>query len=196
MISGSTPAKPSEATPTGGDTSVKVKRQSALTDQGWFDLCDLTEGQSVFRLLSVPTTADHSTEHPPTFQMRVEHFDDDMAVVPVQSMDGTDQITDEGGGSGRSGFSTTLSHGVQFQTGRLVWRLTALPQDQVLTIKMFHAAREGRLEDLRGIVESSRGRRAPHVMVSSPASTAGQPRRLSQFKFSTLSIVTEEGMLL
>lgn len=162
------------------DASAEVKKGH---DSEWFDIIDLTEGQSVFKIL--PTYP--STEHPPTFQMRVDQFHDGK-LVPVQSVDETEPATND---SNQSGFSTKLTHGIQFQTGRLVWSLTALPEDQVLTIKMFCAAREGQLDKLHNIIESSQlvDHKSPLVLVSPPVIG----HRISQFKFSTLSIVTEEG---
>lgn len=136
---------------------------------GWFELCDLTDGQSPFKIL--PT---HLVESAP----------------PLEP-DGTGQS----GNPKESGLSMRLSHGVQFQTGCLVWSLTALPPDQVLTIKMFRAAQAGRLEELCNILDSSESAvcPVPFIFVTPPPSVSPQ-RRVSQYNFSTLSIVTDEGI--
>lgn len=106
--------------------------------------------------------------------------------------DGNEQV-EQGSSNTLKSRRVRLSHGVQFQTGRLVWSLTALPQDQVLTIKMFSAAREGRLEDLKRILDYSQCLEGPIpvVLVTPPAVSE---HRISQYKFSTLSIVTEKGI--
>lgn len=150
-----------------------LRRLSQISDQGWFDLCDLTEGQSPFKIL--PTTLADSA--PP--------------LEPIPSEDGMGQSGDPR----QPGFSMRLSHGVQFQTGCLVWSLTALPQDQVLTIKMFRAAQNGRLDDLHNILDSSETTvcPTPFIFVTPPSSVSPQ-RRISQYNFSTLSIVTDEGI--
>ena len=163
-------------------TTSLLTRQLRIDNQGWFDLCDLTEGQSVFKILPMPMSATSPPTAHPTFQMRVDQFEDTRPASTVehdQSEDGTTE-------SSQFGFRTRLSHGIQFQTGRLVWSLTALPLDQVLTIKMFSAARERRLSDLRTILESSQciNRPTPFVFVTPPP----------QYDFSTLSIMTEDGI--
>ena len=162
----------------------KVSEHSSSDGQGWLELSDLTEGQSVFKILPTPISSPPTGQ--PTFQMRVDQYDDTGTtpqLTPIPSEDGAVQ-------SARPGFGTSLSHGIQFQTGRLVWSLTALPQDQVLTAKMFRAAHEGRLADLRGIIDSSLciDSPTPFVFVTSPS------EQLSQYNFSTLSIMTEGGI--
>ena len=126
-----------------------------------FDLCDLTKGQGLFRILPTPAPGASSEES------ACVSFGDN--------------------------FRLRLSRGVQFQTGRLVWSLTALPVDQVLTIKMFSAAREGRLDDLRRILDYSQCSDGPIPLVFVTPPPAGSEHRISQYKFSTLSIVTEKG---
>ena len=135
---------------------------------GHFNLCDLTEGQSLFQIL--PISGSYSDDH--------DVFSETESTMVGQS-------------SARH--STVLHHGIQFQTGRLVWALTALPQDQVLTIKMFSAAREGCLDDLRAIIDQSQCTDCltPHVFVTPPSVSQHHE---SQYKFSTVSIVTEAGV--
>lgn len=158
-------AATSPTTPTHGET-----------ESGWFELCDLTEGQSPFKILPTPLA-----EFVPPLE-------------PVQSEDGTGQSGNPND-HGQSGFSMRLSHGVQFQTGCLIWSLTALPQDQVLTIKVFRAAQDGRLDDMCNILDSPETAvcPTPFIFVTPPASMSPQ-RRVSQYNFSTLSIVTDEGI--
>ena len=135
---------------------------------GLFELCDLTKGQGLFRVL--PTT--------PT----------------VHESAGTNLTTTTGQGSDDIS-GVRLSRGVQFQTGRLVWSLTALPGDQVLTIKMFSAAREGHLQDLCHIIDNAQCSDGPIPLVFVTPPPAASEHRISQYKFSTLSIVTEKGIL-
>ena len=134
-----------------------------------YELCDLTKGQGLFRVSSTPT-------------------------VPVHESACTNLTTTTGQGSDNIS-GVRLSRGVQFQTGRLVWSLTALPGDQVLTIKMFSAAREGRLQDLCHFLDNAQCSDGliPLVFVTPPP--AASEHRISQYKFSTLSIVTEKGIL-
>ena len=141
-----------------------------------FELCDLTEGQGLFQIQPTPVVPTPSTDH-----------DDSL---PTLQCEGDPEPAVEGPDSSR--YSTRLCRGVQFQTGRLVWGLSALPQDQVLTIKMFSAARESRLEDLQAILEHSQcsDQPIPFVFVTPPPVSG---RRVSQYKFSTVSIVTETG---
>ena len=164
-ISGPPEAATSPTTPTHGETV-----------SGWFELCDLTDGQSPFKILPTPLA-----EFAPPLE-------------PVQSEDRTGQSGNPND-HGQSWFSMRLSHGVQFQTGCLVWSLTALPQDQVLTIKIFRAAQDGRLHDMRNILDSSEAAvcPVPFIFVTPPTSMSPQ-RRVSQYNFSTLSIVTDEGI--
>ena len=181
-IAGGLDTRPSAATPTPSDTD----------QQGCFNLCDLTEGQGLFKILPTPLPGASQLTGLPIFQMRVNQFDDDVVgstLESVQSEDGTKQATDHT----QSGFSIRLSHGIQFQTGRLVWSLTALPRNQVLTIKMFSAARDGQLKDLRNIIDSAQwaDRPMPHIFVTSPTSDQFQS---SQYRFSTISIMTEDGI--
>ena len=187
-ITGGLDTSPSAATP----VPSAVRSPTQTDQQGFFDLCDLTEGQGLFKILPNPLPGASQLTELPIFQMRVNRFDDDVVestLESVQSEDGTKQATDHI----RSVFSIRLSHGIQFQTGRLVWSLTALPQDQVLTIKMFCAARDGQLKDLQEIIDSAQcaDRPTPHVIVTSPTSDQWQT---FQYRFSTISIVTEDGI--
>ena len=191
-----------------------LTRQSYIDDQGWFDLCDLTEGQGPFSLLPTPMKDSRSDSGLPTVQEPVDSNDsaadsaadsvaDSAAVLstlslePVQSEDGT-EIPHDAASTAESGFRTRLRHGVQFQTSRLVWSLTALPRDQVLTIRMFRAARDGCLPDLRSILDTSQCAvcPAPFVFVTPPTSSTHpqQHPRISQYGFSTMSIVTDDGV--
>jgi ankyrin repeat protein len=134
-----------------------------------YELCDLTKGQGLFRVLpSTPT-------------------------VPVHESACTNLTTTTGQGSDNIS-GVRLSRGVQFQTGRLVWSLTALPGDQVLTIKMFSAAREGRLQDLCHFLDNAQCSDGPIPLVFVTPPPAASEHRISQYKFSTLSIVTEKGI--
>ena len=136
----------------------QVTQQTYFHVSGWFELCDLTEGQGPINISEATTSLDCS--------------------VPLQPL-----------------FRTKLTCGVQFQTGRLVWSVTALPEDQVLTIKMFKAARCGNLENLRIILDRSQCAVRPVSFVFSTPLTGGKgQRQSSQYKFSTVSIVTEEGI--
>ena len=180
--------RPSAATPT---PSVPWS-PSQFDQQGCFDLCDLTQGQGLFNILPTPLPGASQLTGLPSFQMRVDQFDDDVVGSTLESdksEDGIKQSTDHI----QSGFGIRLSHGIQFQTGRLVWSLTALPRDQVLTIKMFSAARDGRLNDLQSIIDSAQcdDRPTPHVFVTSPTSDLSQT---SQYRFSTVSIMTDNGI--
>lgn len=165
------------------------RRQSQTEDCGWFDLCDLTEGQSLFKILPTPLPS-----AAPLNGLQMQVNQSTFTHEPVQSEDGTEQFcnaTDHN----QSGFSIRLSHGIQFQTGRLVWSLMALPQDQVLTIKVFCAARDGRLDDLRNIIDSSQCAVHPMPFIFVTPPTADHSLfHPTQYGFSTLSIVTEEGI--
>lgn len=50
-------------------------------------------------------------------------------------------------------FPLSLSCGVQFVTGKLVWELMALPEEVSLTAKLFHLARRGELERLKEMID-------------------------------------------
>ena len=87
-----------------------------------------------------------------------------------------------------------LTHGVKFLTGRVEWALTALPQDRVLMLKMFSAAQRGNLEELRAILDSSScgNLTVPYVFVSSADSPSQCPVQPTKFRYSSVSIATEQ----
>ena len=50
-------------------------------------------------------------------------------------------------------FPLTLTHGVRFVTGNILWELTSLPPLTALTAKLFHFAKERNLSRLKRIIE-------------------------------------------
>ena len=180
----------------------RLSRQACVEDQGWFELCDLTEGKGPLQILQVSTPTETLRAGLPTIQIDADPLEDasTLASEPPQtglslSDDGTvpsrdDMSTD----NHQSPFHSKLTHGIQFQTGRLVWSLMALPRAQVLTLKMFRAAQDGNLDDLRRIIDSSQcaDHTQPYVFVT-PSSSGPAPRRTS-YRYSTVSIVSDSGI--
>ena len=89
-----------------------------------------------------------------------------------------------------------LTHGVKFLTGRVEWALTALPRERVLTLKMFAAAQQGSLAELRAVLDSgSRDNVSiPYIFVSSDETSLQCPQQQTRFRYCSISVPNEQGL--
>ena len=169
----------------------QLSKQAGIDEQGWFDLCDLTEGKSLFRVLDSPLSQQNGL---PVIRIDSDRSEDgptSSQIAQIPSQDGPDPSPNNAStGDTLSPFCTKLLCGVQFQTGRLVWSLAALPFDQVMTIKLFRMAHDGDLNSLRTLLDDTQCniRTQPYVFVS-PRTSSHTP-----YRFSTVSIVSEAGV--
>ena len=166
----------------------KLVRQEHIkaTDQpsGYFVLHDSTKGEGVFYINIESCDVQHSIilEQPDPLdeQSTLPSGNDASASTPQEDTSCLDL---------ESPFCTPLSHGVSFIAGQLEFSLIALPLSQVLTLRMFAAARRGDIEELKSIIDSSvaAGVTSPHVVVTPTLN-------VDVNRYSTVSVVSEEGL--
>lgn len=159
-----------QADKTGSTDSQESRRGSKLTRQGGMEECregcfvleDLTRGEGHFRVLDKP--------NPPPSVADLHPTDSSSEAPPPTHV-------------------LRLTEGVKFVTGRIEWSVTALPQELLLTHRMFGAARDGNLEKLRSILDRSELVASPHIVVT-PTDSDAIPHPL----YSTISVVGEGGL--
>ena len=157
-----------EADKTGPTNSQESRRGSKLTRQGGMEECeegcfvleDLTKGEGHFRVLEKPNQPPVADHHSTNSSSE--------ATPPTHVL--------------------RLMEGVKFVTGRIEWIVTALPQELLLTHRMFAAARARDLERLRSILDRSELLASPHIVVT-PTDSDATPHPL----YSTISVAIEGG---
>jgi len=83
-------------------------------------------------------------------------------------------------------FPLNLFHGQEFVTGRITWKVIALPSDIVFNLKVFSAARSGKLSLLKQCIESEE-------VASKSRHYSEQRRRLSVVEYLQVAD-TNEGL--
>ncbi len=85
--------------------------------------------------------------------------------------------------------SVQISHGVTFTAGQLEFTITALPLNQLLSIRAFTAAQKGDLPLLKLICDNCvpNGVMSPHIVVTPAIDT-------DHHCYSTVTVMTEEGL--
>ena len=172
------------------DDSAASSVSSTSSSAGHFVIRDLTEGKGLFHVrccsdrMSSQITMKVREDTPPSTSCRLTSQGSDGMSTPLLS--------------GR--FVTIASAGVRFVAGKLGFSLTALPPEQLSTLRMFDAVKQGNLEELRSILESGKcaERVIPYVSVSCVDENVNLDSRGSDSpkakRLSLVSVATHQGV--
>ena len=129
----------------GSSQKEDAKAEESKSRSGRFVLEDLTDGLGIIYM-----TDSHSV------YSRINEENDDE----------TDEEVIRDSYTGNEGFPVTITHGVQFVTGKLVWNLFALPEDVAFKANVFYLADHGNLPQLKHVLDGEENVTIPKLTIT------------------------------